>query len=80
MNKLPAVQVIGLLKTSVQLRISKMLHQIFGLREDQPLPKPTVLLDMCARSMPVAMVQEYQVNLSDFVFVSYTGSVRIVRT
>ena len=41
-----------------------MLRHLLGLREDQPLPKPMVVLEMFARIMPVALVKEYQVHPS----------------
>ena len=49
LRRSPAVQVVGLLKTSVQLRTSKMLRQVLGLRDDVPMPKPAVLLKIFAR-------------------------------
>ena len=51
----------------MQLRSSKMLRQVLGLRDDVPMPTPSVLLDALARSMPVAVVEEYGVSPSDIL-------------
>ena len=44
----PAVQVVGLLKMSTQLRTNRMLRQVLGLREDAPMPKPSAMMEMYA--------------------------------
>ena len=46
---------------------TKMLRQVLGLRDDVPMPKPLVLLDMFARSRPIAMVKGSGVSPSDIL-------------
>ena len=63
----PALQVVGLLKMSTQLRTNRMLRQVLGLRDDAPMPKPSTMMEMFARSMPVALCREYGVNPSEIL-------------
>ena len=52
---------------STQLRTSRMLRQVLGLREDVPMPKPSAMMEMFSRSMPVALCREYGVSPSEIL-------------
>ena len=52
----PASQVVGMLKSSITVRSSRVLRQMLGLRDSDPLPKPQNLLDMFRKCVPVALM------------------------
>lgn len=63
----PAVQVVGLSKSSVEFRTSKILRQLLGLADSQPLPKPQNVVEECRRCVSVTMFPEYGVNPCDIL-------------
>ena len=50
---------------STQLRTSRMLRQVLGLRQDAPMPKPSAFLELFSRSMPVSLCREYGISPSE---------------
>ena len=52
---------------STQLRTTRMLRQVLGLREDAPMPKPSAMMELFSKSMPVALCREYGVSPSEIL-------------
>ena len=44
-----------------------MLRQVLGLREHAPMPKPSSMVEMFSRSMPVSLCREYGVSPSEIL-------------
>ena len=52
---------------STQLRTSRMLRQVLGLREDASMAKPLAMMEMFSQSMPVSLCREYGISPSEIL-------------
>ena len=66
-NVSPASQVVGMWKSSVTCRSTRVLRLMLGPRESDPLPKPENLLERFSKCVPVALMRGYDVNPHDLL-------------